>query len=181
MTLWYVSRATGLISLALLSLAMVLGALTSGRISTARLPRFAVSGLHRNVSLLSLAFLAVHIIAATVDSYVSLGWADSVIPFTSGYRPFWIGLGAVGLDLLLAVVVTSLMRTRIPLRAWRLVHWSSYACWPVAVAHSFGLLASDRNQVWIAAFDIGCVLAVVAAVGYRAVLQHPDTRMRGAR
>ena len=41
-------------------------------------------------------------------------------------------------DLLLALTVTSLLRSRISYRAWRVLHWTAYACWPVALAHGLG-------------------------------------------
>ncbi|HVX45200.1 MAG TPA: ferric reductase-like transmembrane domain-containing protein [Mycobacteriales bacterium] len=180
MTLWYVSRATGLIALALFTLAMALGALTSGRAATPGLPRFAVVALHRNASLLSLAFLSVHIGSAVIDSYVSIGWSDSIVSFLSSYQTLWIGLGTVAFDLLLAVLITTAVRTRIPLRLWQVVHRMSYLCWPIALAHTFGLLQSDANWHWILAFDIGCVLVVVAALLYRWAVIHPDTAARNA-
>lgn len=178
MTLWYLSRATGLVALVLFSLATALGALTAGRVASPAMPRFAISALHRNVSLLSLAFLLLHIVSATVDSYVPIRWRDTVVPFVSRYHPVWMGLGAVAFDLLLAVLLTSLVRTRLSLRLWRGVHWLSYLCWPVAVAHCLGLRAADADRGWILSLDIACIVAVVLAVGVRAVLIHPDTRMR---
>ena len=63
---------------------------------------------------------------------------DVVVPFVGAYRPFWLGLGALALDLLAALIVTSLLRARIGLRAWRAVHWVAYACWPVALVHGLG-------------------------------------------
>ncbi len=63
--------------------------------------------MHRNLSLLTLAFLAVHVASAIIDPYAGIAWLDVVVPFVSTYHPFWLGLGAVALDLILAVVVTS--------------------------------------------------------------------------
>jgi NADH:ubiquinone oxidoreductase subunit F (NADH-binding) len=119
--LWYVSRATGMLALLLLTGTVVLGTLTGGRATFAGLPRFAVAALHRNLSLLTLAFLVVHVATAVIDDYAGIGWLDTVLPFVSVYHPFWLGLGAVAFDLLLALAGTSLLRTRIPPRAWRAV------------------------------------------------------------
>src|SRR5919205_2877940 len=124
-TLWYASRATGLVALLLLTATVVLGVTTAGRFPTSRWPRFVIAAVHRNLSLLSVSFLGVHIATAVIDPYAGMSWADAVIPFGSAYRPVWVGLGAVALDLLIAVVVTSLLRLRILLRWWRAVHWSS--------------------------------------------------------
>ena len=82
-----------------------------------RWPRFVVGGLHRNLTLLAIAFVAVHVVTTVADGYAPIGLRDAFIPFVSPYRPVWLGLGAVAFDLLLALVVTSLLRARIGYRA----------------------------------------------------------------
>ncbi len=176
--LWYSSRATGLVSLVLLTATAVLGALNVGRFGTRAWPRFAVAAVHRNISLLMAAFLAVHVAAAVIDRYAGIGWWDVIVPFGSVYRPFWLGLGAVAGDLFIAVIATSLLRTRIGARAWRAVHWATYACWPVAVVHGLGTGGVDSRTGWVLALTGGCVLAVVLAVGWRLSTTHPDTQAR---
>ncbi|OXM60324.1 ferric reductase-like transmembrane domain-containing protein [Amycolatopsis vastitatis] len=176
---WYFSRATGLVSLVLFTGVVVLGALGAGRFATREWPRFAVAAVHRNLALTSLAFLAAHIASAVLDGYVSLSWLDVVLPFGSAYRPLWVGLGAVALDLLLAIVVTSLVRTRIPPRVWRAVHWLAYLCWPVALVHGFGMAENDAAHGWIVALDVLCVLAALGAVAYRAGAKHAGPELLG--
>ncbi len=164
--LWYLSRGTGVLSLVLLTVVIVLGVLTRGGRRLPGLPRFAVAGLHRNVSLLSVTFLAVHITTAVIDPYVTIHWFDAIVPFVSGYQPLWLGLGALSLDLMLAAVVTSLLRQRIGQRLWRIVHLTVYASWPVALVHTFALGPDVRSgyQLVLAA---SCVLASAAAIGWR--------------
>jgi methionine sulfoxide reductase heme-binding subunit len=177
-SLWYASRAAGLLALLLLTATVVLGALTGGRASSSRWPRFAVAALHRNLSLLTLAFVAVHVVTAVVDSYVGIGWLDVVLPFVSAYQPFWLGLGAAALDLLAALLVTSLLRTRISPKVWRTVHWAAYACWPIALLHGFGIGDGDTRSGWGIALVLGCVAAAVAAVLWRVGTSHPDQEAR---
>jgi hypothetical protein len=86
-----------------------------------------------------------------------------VIPFVSSYRPLWLGLGALSFDILLALVVTSLLRRRFGYRSWRAVHWLAYASWPVAVLHGLGT-GSDTKIWWMLALTAGCVAAVLVAV-----------------
>jgi methionine sulfoxide reductase heme-binding subunit len=166
--LWYASRATGVVSLVLLSAVMILGLLVNRQGRLPGLPRFAVLGLHRNLSLLAVAFVAVHVVTAVADSYVSISLAAAVIPFVSRYEPLWLGLGAVSLDLMAAVIATSLLRGRIGRRAWRAVHWLAYASWPVAVAHSLGSSADLRSGPFLA-LAIVCVVAVGGALAWRVV------------
>jgi methionine sulfoxide reductase heme-binding subunit len=164
--LWYATRATGLVTLLLLTAGVLLGLLTSGRFGGASWPRFLTVGLHRNFSLLVLVFLALHVVTTVVDTFVSIPPTAAFIPFTSSYQRFWLGLGAVALDLLIALVVTSLIRNRLGLRAWRWVHWAAYVCWPVALAHGLGI-GTDRGTLWVFVLTIACAAAVAGAVTWR--------------
>jgi methionine sulfoxide reductase heme-binding subunit len=164
--LWYASRATGVVSLVLLSAVMIIGILVNRRGRLPGLPRFAVLGLHRNLSLLAVAFVAVHVVTAVADSYVSISLAAAVIPFASSYEPLWLGLGAIALDLMAAVIVTSLLRRHIGRRAWRAVHWLGYASWPVAVVHSM-FAGRDLQRGALLYLALGCVAAVIGAATWR--------------
>ena len=164
--LWYASRATGVVSLILLSAVMVIGMLVNRQGRLPGLPRFAVLGLHRNLSLLAVAFVAVHVLTAVTDSFVSISLAAIVIPFISSYEPLWLGLGAVSLDLMAAVIVTSLLRRHIGRRLWRAVHWLAYASWPVAVVH--GVYSSKDLQTGpLLGFTLAAVVAVLGALAWR--------------
>ena len=169
---WYVTRGTGVVTLLLLTSSVVLGILTSVRWSSNRWPRFVIEWLHRNVALVVLVFLAVHVATAVIDGFVPLGWVDAVVPFRSGYRPLWVGFGAVALDLVIAVAVTSVMRVRVGYRAWRVVHWTAYACWPVALLHGLGT-GSDSSQRWMLVVDAVAVVIVVIAVCWRVTFGWP--------
>lgn len=165
--LWYTSRATGLVALVLFTASVVFGVLVSGRYVGERWPRFAVNAVHRNISLTATVFLAVHVITAIVDPYAGIKWLDAIVPFGSVYYPVWLGLGAVAFDLAVAIMVTSLLRPRVNLRTWRLVHWTSYACWPLALVHGIGTTPADIRLNWVLAVDIACLLTVAWAVAWR--------------
>jgi len=176
--LWYVSRATGLATLVLLSAVVVLGALTGGRASSRAWPRFAIAAVHRNLSLLTLSFVVVHVITAIIDGYAGIAWLDAVLPFGSVYHPFWLGLGAVAFDLLAALLVSSLLRPHINPRLWRALHWAAYACWPVAVAHGLGIGGADTRTGWVLAVVAGCVVAVATALAWRITATNADREAR---
>ena len=177
--LWYASRATGVVSLLLLSLVMILGLVVNRQGRLPGLPRFGVTSLHRSVSLLAVVFVAVHVITAIADPFVTIRIAAVVIPFTSRYEPFWLGLGAVSLDLIIALIVTSLARARIGRRTWRGLHWLAYASWPVAFAHSIGS-STDLQSGALRTLAIGCALAVITAVGWR-ISRAASGRLRSER
>ena len=107
-----------------------------------------------------------HVLTAVVDTFAPIRLVDAVVPFVSAYRPLWVGLGALALDLLLAIAVTSVMRHRIGFRGWRTVHWLSYACWPVALVHGLGA-GTDASLGWMVVLSLACVAAVVAALVWR--------------
>nr|MDP9328419.1 ferric reductase-like transmembrane domain-containing protein [Actinomycetota bacterium] len=170
--LWYLTRGTGTVSLILLTAVTVLGIVNVVRWSPALTPRFVVQRVHRNLSLLSVVFIVIHIATAVIDGFAPIRWIDAVVPFRSAYRPLWLGLGAVAFDLLIAVAVTSLIRARLGYRAWRAVHWTSYALWGVAVFHGLGI-GSDSNQLWMLALVVTSVGAVVAAAVWRVAVGWP--------
>lgn len=163
---WYASRATGIVTLLLLTGVLLLGLVVNRRGRVPGLPGFAVTSLHRNLSLLTVSFIAVHVLTAVFDSYVSIPLTSALVPFTSGYERLWLGLGAVSLDLMLAVIVTSLVRGRLSRRLWRGVHLLAYVSWPVALAHGIGA-SRDLQHGKLALVTVGCALLVLAAVAWR--------------
>jgi methionine sulfoxide reductase heme-binding subunit len=163
---WYASRATGIVALLLLTAVLVLGIAVNRQGRLPGLPRFAVTGLHRNLSLLSVAFIAVHVVTAVLDSYVHIPLLSAVIPFASGYERLWIGLGAISVDLMLAMIVTSLLRGRMNRVLWRAVHLLAYASWPLAFGHSLGA-STDLQQGWLLGLSAACALVVAVAVSWR--------------
>jgi methionine sulfoxide reductase heme-binding subunit len=164
--LWYASRATGVVTMLLLTAVVLLGILVNRQGRLPGLPGFAVTGLHRNVSLLAVVFLAIHVLTAIADPYVTIGLAAAVLPFASAYQSLWLGLGAISLDLIGALILTSLARARMSRRAWRGIHWLAYAAWPLAVVHSLGS-SSDARGGLVLGVLAGCVLATLAALAWR--------------
>jgi len=171
--LWYTTRGAGAVTLLLLTASVALGVLTTRRWSPSGWPRFLVAGLHRNLALLTLVFLGLHILTAVVDPFTHLGWTAAVIPFASSYRPVWLGLGTIAAELLLAVVVTSLLRGVFGYAAWRAIHWLAYLSWPVALVHGLGT-GTDSGSTWLRVIDAVCAAAVLTAFGARLLLGSRD-------
>jgi sulfoxide reductase heme-binding subunit YedZ len=171
--LWYTTRGAGAVSLVLLSAVVVLGILSVLRVQSTGWPRFLTVGLHRNLALMTLLFLALHIVTAVVDPFTHLGWLTAVVPFSSYYRTFWLGIGTIAFELLLAIVLTSLIRGFIGQVAWRLVHWLTYASWPFAVLHGVGT-GTDAWSAWLFTIQAICVVAVLGAVGFRLMAGNRD-------
>ena len=165
---WYASRATGVVSLLLLTAVMVLGILVNRQGRLPGLPRFAVTNLHRNLSLLAVVFLVIHIVTAVMDTFVSIPLVSAVIPFTSGYEGFWLGLGAISLDIMLALIATSLVRGHLNRKVWRAVHWLAYASWPIAFAHSIGS-STDLQHGPLLVLAVACAVLIAGSLIWRIV------------
>jgi methionine sulfoxide reductase heme-binding subunit len=159
---WYLMRASGVVALLLLTLAFALGVATSNRWRATGSRLFVTTGLHRNASLLAVAFLVVHVLTAVVDVDAQVGVVSVLVPVGS----FWLAVGTLALDLVLALVLTSLIRRRLGYRLWRAIHWSAYAAWPLAIAHGLGM-GSDDGTWWLDAVTITCIAAMGAVVTWR--------------
>jgi len=116
--------------------------------------------------MLSMVFLAIHILTSVLDTYVHIGWAAILVPFTSSYSRFWVGLGTIALDLMVAVFVSSLLRAHLKPGTWRGIHWLAYASWPIALAHTFGM-GTDSRELWVIALGALCAFSVGVALVWR--------------
>ncbi|HYT10473.1 MAG TPA: ferric reductase-like transmembrane domain-containing protein [Mycobacteriales bacterium] len=173
--LWLVSRATGLVAFALLTAALVAGAVATGPTASRRWPRWARQLLHRDLALLAVGVLAVHISSVVLDGYVPIGWLSVVVPFTAGYRPLAVTAGTLAFDTILVVVGTSLLRARLGYRAWRVVHWLVFLAWPLAALHFLGV-GTDFASWWGRAIAVVGVLCVAAAL----VIRRPAVALAGS-
>ncbi len=160
--LWVLTRATGMVALVLLTASVVLGVAASAGWSSDRWPRFLSQDLHRNLSLLCVVTIAIHVVTTVVDGYVPIAFIDAVVPFRTPYRTLYVGLGALAFDLFLALLVTSALRRWVGYQAWRTVHWFAYLCWPLAFVHALGTGTDTRNQL-VTAVNVSCAAAVLGS------------------
>ncbi|MEU6559605.1 ferric reductase-like transmembrane domain-containing protein [Nocardia nova] len=174
--LWYASRACGVVTMVLLTTVVLLGLFTaSGTRPHDSAPAVAM-GLHRVLGLGITVFVAAHAGTAILDTYVPIGWISAIAPFTSDYHREWVGLGTIAFDLLVAVILTSLLRHRISAGMWRVVHWTTYALAPIAVVH--GLMMATPQQPILSAVTLGCAIAMVSGAVWR-WLSPPARRRSG--
>ena len=104
--LWFTTRGAGAVSLLMFTASATLGLVTVARFQAAGWPRFFNYEMHRRVSLLSIVFLAVHVLTAVFDPFTKLGLGAALVPFASSYRPVQVALGVVALYLFVALIVT---------------------------------------------------------------------------
>ena len=164
--LWFVSRGAGTVSLLLLTASVVFGLVVVTRYQHVEWPRFFNYEMHRRISLLAEAFLAVHILAAIIDPFTRLGLWAALLPLASSYRPLPVALGVIAAYLFVAVIVSSVLRKHVGQRAWWLIHLTSYAMWPLAMLHGW-TAGTDGTAAWMLIVDGACLAAVVAALAWR--------------
>ncbi|MEU0497490.1 ferric reductase-like transmembrane domain-containing protein [Mycobacterium sp. NPDC006124] len=164
--LWALGRGTGTTALAFLTVSLTLGIATRSGRRLATLPRFAVAEVHRFAAVAGAALIALHVTLLFFDPYAQLRLVDFAVPFLGAYRPFWLGLGTVAVDVLVVLIITSLLRHRLGARVFRIVHWAAYASWPIALAHALGN-GTDAGRAWFLVFAGCCVLTVAVALTWR--------------
>ncbi|RZT19361.1 ferric reductase like protein [Mycobacterium sp. BK558] len=181
--LWALGRGTGITALVFLTISQALGIATRSGRRVVALPRFAVADVHRFAALAGTGLVALHLTLLFFDPYAQLRLVDFVVPFLAAYRPVWLGLGTLAVDVLVVVTVSSLLRHRLGLRAFRAIHWVAYALWPVALVHALGS-GTDAQRAWFLALAGGCAVVVAGALMWRLradFVEYADTRTEARR
>jgi sulfoxide reductase heme-binding subunit YedZ len=158
--LWELTRSTALVATASLSATVALGVLAAS--PTGRVPRFVTQGLHRHLAAVTVSFVVAHVVTVLADAHVPLSWADGAVPFRAAYQPVGTALGTLAVDVLAAVVLTSLLRGRLGHRAWRAVHLLSWALWPLALLHGLLIGTDDQAVRWTCLAGTAPVAAALA-------------------
>ena len=147
---WYAARAAGIVAYLLLTAVVLVGVGLAGKVTVPQLPRFAVTEVHRFGGLLVGAFVALHVATIAIDSFLPFSPAQLAVPFLATYRPFWTGLGIVAAELLIAAAISNRLRTRLPYRAWRRIHYVNFVIWAGATIHGIGA-GTDLRAPWLVA------------------------------
>jgi DMSO/TMAO reductase YedYZ heme-binding membrane subunit len=158
---------------ALLAASVLWGLSLSTRVLNGR-PRPAWQlDLHRYLGGLASIFVAVHVAGIVADTYVHFGPASVLVPFASGWNRVAIAWGVVGMYLLAAIELTSLMRTKLPKKVWRAVHFASFPLFFLSTIHA--VTAGTDAKTW--AFELLAVVTVAVVIwltGLR-ISQEPAT------
>jgi sulfoxide reductase heme-binding subunit YedZ len=170
--LWYTSRATGIVALVLFTAVVALGVLVANRAGGKRVGRFELNELHRSLSLAAMVFLAIHVVTTVADTYAPTGWLSAVIPFASHYERLGVAIGAIAFDLMIAVWVSSLLKSRVRHESWRFIHWFSWIAFATALVHSY-LNGADTKDGAGLALVIACATVVLIASVWRFVKRPP--------
>ncbi len=173
---WYIARAAGLVSWALLAAATLWGLALSTKVLGRRPRPNWLLDMHRWLGGTALAFTGVHVLALLADQYTHLGLSAILVPFASSWHPVAVAWGVVAGYLLLAVELTSLARARLSKRVWRRVHMASFVLFVMATIH--GLTAGTDTKS--AAARLVALAVSTVFVGLTGVRVAEATRARTA-
>lgn len=134
---WFISRAAGLVTFAVLSVSVIMGLLMSSKTSTLLSKPF-VYELHTFLSTLALWLVAIHVGALLFDSFVRFTPTQILIPFSSPYQRFWTGLGGVAAWSSVLLVASFSFRRRIGHANWRRLHYLSFGAYVIGLVHGLG-------------------------------------------
>lgn len=172
---WVLLRSSGVVTILLLTIALAVGLLSP----VIRRPdrRLVAISTHTTAAALGVLLLVVHVAMAVADSYVTISAWAIVIPGMSQWEPALVGLGALAVDLLIAVTVTSAARRWMPIR-WRAVHLLVLPAWALAWGHALtaGTDARAPEMLWAA---VASGVVVVAAATWRLLAPARDRAQRG--
>jgi predicted ferric reductase len=178
-TMWYVTRAAGIISYLLVWLSTVWGLAVSNKILDPVLHRMFTYDFHQFLSLLAIGFIFLHVGVLLADKYLPFSVAQLVVPFTAPYRPVWVGIGQIGLYLTLLVSITFYIRKWIGQKTFRMIHLLSYLAFLGAALH--GLFSgTDSPLPTVQAMYLVTTLSVVFLTAYRIIMSAQAKRQRAA-
>jgi len=167
-TWWYLARAAGIVAWLLATASVLWGMALSSRALGRRPKAPWLLDLHRFLGGLTVLFVVAHVGSLLADSYVHFTVRDVLVPFAASWKPAALAWGIAALYLLLAVEVTSLLRSHLSKRLWRVVHLLSYAVYVLASIHylSAGTDAGPASRALVIG-SLGTVLffLVYVAVG----------------
>jgi sulfoxide reductase heme-binding subunit YedZ len=177
-TFWIVARASGLTAYVLLTTSVLAGLVLKSRPFGRALKAASVTDVHRFLALLALGAVAVHGIALVLDSTVKIGLPALVVPGLAPYRPVSTGFGVVSAELAALIVVSVRVRSAIGTRAWRRLHWTTYAVFAAATVHGLGA-GTDTTRPWALGLYLGAVGAVAFATAWRALTRSSKRTTKG--
>jgi DMSO/TMAO reductase YedYZ heme-binding membrane subunit len=156
--LWFLTRASGIVALALMFAAVADGLVFSGREGGRRLRPAWWMDLHRGLGGYALIFTGVHLVTA-FGADLGVGLAEIFVPGAASWDTTAFTLGVLAFYAMGVIVFTSWPKRRLPRRAWHLVHLMSIPAAVLAAVHSYqlGTDAKTPAAVVLAAVAVGLV------------------------
>ncbi len=172
--LWYVARGSGIVAFILLTLSVALGITMNRRWYSTNWPRMVVDAMHRWFTITFFSFTVIHVATIMLDPFAHVSLMNAVIPFSGGYRPFWMSLGVIAIELGLAIGASVWIRRWIGYRAWHILHGLAYPIYGLTLLHGLGT-GTDTGTPWMGAVYGSSVVLIVLAITWRLA---PTPRLR---
>jgi predicted ferric reductase len=175
---WISSRLLGFLAYFALAGSVVYGLLLSTKLLDAFAHRPISFTLHQDLASVGLGLAGIHGALLGLDRTVPTSVAQLAVPFTTDYRPVWVGLGQIAFWIAVAVVASFYVRRRIGQRAWRVLHYATFLAFVGATAHGIGAGTDTAGWAWwmyLIATDV-----VVFLLTYRIVASIAGRRQRRA-
>jgi len=163
---WWLARASGIVALTLVAAAVIWGLLASSRLIRRRGVPAWILDLHRYLGTLTLVFVAVHVAAVWLDSFVKFDARQLFVPLASTWRPHAVAFGILSMYVLLAIEATSWLMRRLPRKAWHRVHVLSVPMLALAIVHAV-LAGTDRANRALQWSGFGMAIVIVFLIGVR--------------
>ncbi len=179
-TFWILARASGLTAYALLTTSVIAGLVLKSRPFGRALKAASVTDVHRFLALLALGAVGVHGVALVLDTTVKIAPSALLVPGLSPYRPVSTGLGVLAAELAALIFLSFRFRGRIGAKAWRRLHWATYAVFAAVTAHGLGA-GTDTARPWAFGLYLGAVGAVGFATAWRVLTASRPTSKGGTR
>jgi predicted ferric reductase len=145
--LWYVARAGGFVAYGLLAASVALGLVASMRIASPRWPRALTTEVHRFVTMAALTFTGIHVVSLVAHPTEGLGVTEVLVPFAADREPLWTALGVVGMELSVAVWLSTRLRSRIGYARWRQLHRLAFVAFGASLVHGIAQ-GADTGTLW---------------------------------
>jgi len=148
MTEWIWLRAAGIGAYVALFLAVAWGLVSTTGVVTTRVSKASSNRFHASIATSGLALLGIHLVLLLMHDFVPFDLLDILVPVRSSYRPFGVALGIVAMYALVAVSVTSWVRSRMPTSVWRGIHLLAVPAFVLSLLH--GVFAgTDTERPWM--------------------------------
>lgn len=165
-TMWYLIRASGLVTWALSAATIVYGLMLSSKLLT--IPRVGprLRSVHNYLTALTVAFLGVHLATLVADNYMEFGWREILLPQASSYERVGVTWGVISLYAFVVVIATSLVKKKLPKKVWHRLHLVSFVAFVAASFHAFAAGTDVKYNVirWL---GLALTVAIVFPLVYR--------------
>jgi len=168
-SMWYLSRASGMVAWLVLAITCLWGILLITRmLKPADRPAWLLD-LHRYLGVLSLVTVGAHMATLIGDNYVYFAWRELLLPNASKWKTSAINWGVIAFYMLVLVQLTSWIMRWLPKKLWHTVHLLSYVLFILVTIHGFKAGTDSTNIVFFT--TAVAVLAILTFTLVARVLQ----------